>query len=584
MEYVIELSLSNSAFYYRVFFVLAFALSYVIIIYQLWRNNKLTSAYLTAIAFVSLAFVIGCKMLPFLDFYFSQTNESTTISLGQMTLGGILMGLIALFGVVKYLRLSKDLLYYYVLASLASLALQKFGCLFAGCCYGHSAGLIQVSYLSGISHNALPVYQIIGYSITLLLLVQLKRYAVKPAIICYMSLTSYAIIQFVVEFDKLEAQTLAFGDIFYGLKILQWLYVIAILWAILGMLMESRYSRYNEGSVSESKHPIGRIGILFMATILLLLVVKNYLYRGEIIAINIALIPALVYISIRVYKQVTIPKYRIASLFMSIIPLFLMSQTVADKDSTNRYSYHSVGLGFKMGDAQNRIIFSTNPGSCSGTSYSRAFDHSYSLVGGGYSFTKVEQKERKNYNKFEFGLNASIGKHSESYNDITSKTTDYPIFDINPVIKLDARWIGVNFGAHIGNVSQFLIKDVYQGSSIPKTGSNSTVFIPQFSIRIGPSDIIFAEYNYANKFISPLPDIPQDIALGTGLGFTNGFNIRIGTTISSVQSTYFTAYVPIKEKIIIEPLIRYGNGSSYMIGATYRFGRGTWVKKTNTGN
>lgn len=576
MEYVIQLSLSNSAFYYRVFFVLAFALSYIIIIFQLKKNNQLNSTYLTAVAFVSLAFVIGCKLVPFLHLYIYPPSGANTITLGQMTLGGIVMGLLALIGIVKYLRLSKDFLYYYVLASLASLALQKFGCLFAGCCYGHSAGIIQVSYLPGISHNALPVYQIIGYTAIMLLLIQLKKHNFKSAVLCYMSLASYSIVQFIVEFDKLEGQTLAFGQLAYGLKILQWIYVLVLIWAIVGIYFNSRKARFDEGSAAESKYSMIRIAVAFFATIFILLITKDYLYISEVFAINIALIPVLVYISIRVYQHITIPKYRVASLLLSIIPLFLMSQTVVNKGNRNnkKYSYHSLGFGVKTGDAQNTIVFSTStPGSCSGTSYRRTFNHSYFLAGVGYSHTKVEIKERKKYNKVELGVNASFGKHKESYTDLVSGTNDYLIFDINPVVKLNSRWIGANFGAHIGNVSQFLINDYFQGSGAPKSGLNSTVIIPQFSIRVGPSDIIFVEYNYANKFISPLPDIPQDIALGTGLGYTNGFNIRFGTTISSVNSRYISSYIPIKNKIIIEPLLRFGNGNSYMVGANYRFGK-----------
>lgn len=573
MEYVIQLNLSNAAFYYSVFFVLAFALSYLIILYQLKKNNKLNSTYLTAVAFVSLAFVIGCKLVPFLNLYLFPPLGANTITLGQMTLGGIVFGLLALLGVVRYLRLSKDLLYYYVLASLASLALQKFGCLFAGCCYGHSAGIIQVSYLPGISHNALPIYQIMGYTATMLLLMQLKRHHFKPEVLCYMSLASYSVIQFIVEFDKLAGQTLAFGQLAYGLKILQWIYVLVFIWAIVGIYFSSKI-RLDTRFTGKSNTLMVRAAITFFATIFILLITKDYLYKTEVFAINIALIPALVYISIRVYQHITIPKYRVASLFLSIILLFLMSQTVVDRDSTKTYSYHSLGFGVKTGDAQNTIVFSTSsPGSCSGTSYRRTFNHSYILAGVGYSHTKVEINERKKYNKVELGVNASFGKHTESYNDLVSSSTDYPIFDINPVVKLDSRWIGAAFGAHIGNVSQFLINDYLDGSSVPKTGLNSTAIIPQVSLRIGPSDIIFIEYNYANKFISPLPDIPQDITIGTGLGFTNGFNIRLGATISSVESGYISSYIPIKNKIVIEPLIRFGNGNSYMMGANYRFGK-----------
>lgn len=582
MEYVIELSLSNSAFYYKLFFVLAFALSFLIILVLLKQNKKLNSAYLTTVAFVSLAFVIGSKLFPYLDFYFFPPRGSHVISLGQMTLGGIIMGLLALIAITKFLRLGKDLLDYYVFASLASLALQKFGCLFAGCCYGHSAGLIQVSYIAGINHNALPVYQIIWYLFTMFLMWKLKNSNIRTGAICYLSLASYTVIQFIVEFDKLEAQTLAFAELFYGLKILQWLYIFVFIWAVIALYFNQLNANSNAKNSSEFSAPITRIAVVFLSTILILLFTKDFLYRSEIFAVNIALFPALVYISIRVYQHISIPKYRFASLALSIIPLFLMSQTVAERDSTTRYSYHSIKFGAKSGDGQNKIVFDTNPGSCGSTSYARYFDQSFSLVGAGYSYTKVEKKGKMN-NKTEFEINASFGKHTESYDDLVSKTTDYTIFDINPVIKLDSRWVGANFGAHIGNVSHFLNKPVYQGSSIPKTGTNSTVFVPQFSIRFGPKNILFAEYSYANQFISPLPDMPRDFSIGSGFGFGTDFYIKFGSVISSADDTqYFAAYIPIKDKFVVEPLWRFGNGNTFMLGAHYRFGRGIWVKKEYT--
>ncbi len=579
MEYVIELSLSNSAFYYRVFFVLAFALSFLVVIFQLKQNNKLNSSYLTAVAFISLAFVIGCKLIPFLDYYLFPPLETGDIVLGQMTLGGIVLGLLALIFIRKVLHLDKALYDYYAFAIFASLALQKLGCLLGGCCYGHSEGIIQVSYQSGIMHNALPAYQIMAYVATIFLFVKLKKINLKPGSLCYVGLVSYAIIQFVVEFDKLEAQTLAFSDLFLGLKILQWIYVLILLWAVIALFLHARIVNSNKIGASEFGSPILRVALVFLSTILILLFTKDYLYRTEVFAVNIALLPALAYIFVRVYQHISIPKYRLASLALSIIPLFLMSQTVVDKDSVIRYSYHSIGFGAKTGDATNKIVFDTDPDSCSGNTYSRRFDQTFSLVGVGYSYTKVEKQGKMN-NKTELAINASFGKQTESYDDIVSKTTDYAIFDINPVVKLDSRWVGANFGAHIGNVSHFRNKPVYQGSGIPNTGTNSTAFIPQFSIRFGPKDILFAEYSYANKFISPLPDMPRDFAIGSGFGMGTDFYIKFGTVISSADDAqYFTAYIPIKDKFVIEPLWRFGNGNTFMLGAHYRFGRGTWDKK-----
>ena len=93
---------------------------------------------------------------------------------------------------------------------------------------------------------------------------------------------------------------------------------------------------------------------------------------------------------------------------------------------------------------------------------------------------------------------------------------------------------------------------------------------------MGPTQYAFIEYNYANQFISALPEMPQDIAIGSGFGIDNGFYIKFGSTLSGSErqhSLYFSSYIPIKEKFVVEPLLRFNNGNTFMLGAHYRFGK-----------
>jgi len=340
----------------------------------------------------------------------------------------------------------------------------------------------------------------------------------------------------------------------------------------MALLLNQALSIEHKTSAKFNKTIIWRGVIILFTTIFILVLTNNILYRIEIYAINIALIPALSYNVIRVYQHFTIPKYRIATLLLAILPLFLMSQTVIPND-TIKYSYHSLGMGFKMGDATNYIVNDPDPDDCSGPIYPRTFDHSFSLFGLGYSYSKVEKKG-KMHNKIEYGVDASIGKHTESFFDGALETvSEYNIYDINPYFKVDTRWVGLKFGGHVGNLSRFLTKERYEINSYPLSGAKQTGVVPQLSVRVGPVQYLFIEYNYANQFVSALPEMPQDIAIGTGLTYDNGFYLKVGGTISSENSIFLSTYVPITHNVAIESLFRFKNGNTFTFGGHYKFGK-----------
>lgn len=568
-----ELILTNSAFHYQLFFVIAFALSYFLIVLFLKLTNRLDSRYLTAVTLVFLAFVIGSKLISVADYYFFQYEHGSAFRWSQMAVGGIILCSVTLLLVTKFLNLHREFIDYFAFAIIAGLAIQKPGCLLGGCCYGTGNGFINVAYAGGASYNALPVYEIIAYLSVLALLFIIKKRYYKPGSLYYIAIAAFSLVQLVTEFFRSEELTIALAEVHLGLKLIQWLYLGILLISLFALIINQSLSTQTSHTANNNQAMVWRVILTFFATLFILLICKSALYEIEIYAINIALLPALIYNIIRVYQHLTIPRYRIAILLMAIVPLFLMSQTINEND-TIKYNYHTLGMGLKTGDSHNRIINNPNPDDCSGPSYAREFDHSYTLFGVGYSYSKVEKKG-KMYDKAEFGLDASFGKHTESFYDNNGLliTQEFPIYDANPFIKLDTRWVGFKFGAHVGNLSRFLTKRSYKENGMPLSGSKQPVVAPQLSVRIGPIKYAFIEYNYANQFVSPLPEMPQDIAIGMGFGIDNGFYIKYGATLSTEKSMYISSYIPIKDKIIITPLLRFNNGNTFTLGAQYRFGR-----------
>ena len=578
---VVEFHLTESAFHYQMFFVIAFALSYFLIILFLKLNNRLNSKYLTATTLVFLAFVIGSKLISIADYYFFYNEVNGALIWSQMAVGGVILSFITLLLVTKFLNLDKEFIGYFAFAIIAGLAIQKPGCLLGGCCYGAGNGFISVIYADGVSHNALPFYEFIAYISVLILLLVLKKRNFKAGSLYYVAIAAFAIVQLIAEFFRPEELTIALAEVYMGLKILQWLYISLLIVSVLSLIINQRSASHIPYPADNKKVIVWRVVLTFFVALFILLICKGILYEIEIYAINIALIPALIFNIIVVYQHLTIPRYRIATLLLGVVPLFLMSQTVNQND-TIKYSYHTLGMGFKTGDSHNRILHDPNPDDCSGPSWARDFDHSYTLFGIGYSYSKVEKTGKMN-DKVEFGLDASFGKHTESFydNDILT-STDFAIYDANPFVKLDSRWVGVKFGAHVGNLSRFLTKRSYQETGTPLSGSKQPVVVPQLSVRVGPVKYAFIEYNYANQFVSPLPEMPQDIGIGMGFGLDNGFYIKYGATLSSEKSMYISSYIPIKDKIIIQPLLRFNNGNTFTISAQYRFGKSMLSKSQDS--
>jgi hypothetical protein len=303
---------------------------------------------------------------------------------------------------------------------------------------------------------------------------------------------------------------------------------------------------------------------IVVLTSALLLIFEPFLYRIEIYVLSLALLPALALTFVRVFETLTLPGYRLAVLSLCILPLILMSQTVSKRTGTQKV-YHSIKAGYSNSWFRNHIVHDTDPGSCGGVVDSEDFNHDVNVAAVGYSNTHIREKYI-----YELGLNFFYGKHTETMKDAPQSKT-YNLYGLNPYITFDSKWIGFGVGLHLGSTSFAMFKSVKQSSSQVSTGSFQSAGFPQLSFRIFPKEYFFIEYELSSKFPSPMAAFNHDISVGSGFGIKNGFNLKIGTTCSSLTTPYVSGYIPIKNRFVIEPLFSWSESETYMLGLHYRF-------------
>jgi phosphatidylglycerol:prolipoprotein diacylglycerol transferase len=185
-----------------------------------------------------------------------------------------------------------------------------------------------------------------------------------------------------------------------------------------------------------------------------------------------------------------------------------------------------------------------------------------------------------------YGATLTGGKFSET-NYATGGEISRLLIDAGGFIKYDAKWIGLGAGLHLGNLV-YSKGDVFrQGLTISDMDHAyfKTPIFPSGYLRVGPVRSFYADIHIADQFPVSSPGLGFIAGVGTGLGFTNGTSLRIGSSIIDEGTIYVSAYIPIQNKFIIEPLYLWTNRSSvypsypyslpenqFSLGLSYRFG------------
>lgn len=568
MQLLFSISLSSGVDYYLIFYLSSFIASFSISSYCILKSKKNLPLLYTLLAAISLFFVFGCKILPVVETQLlGGAEHSGHIYNAQIALGGIILCFMLIVLLMRFLKIPEFFLKASGLGLLVGLGIQKFGCLLTGCCKGiEMTGQLGLAYGDGLLRHPLPLYEVAFYSVAIWIFFKLKSR--KDSSKIFLAAILFCVIQFFSEFMRDPNDTLVFAQKIVGIKIVQWIYVL------FGLLVLFFYFKNESIKIANSKsysnnYVLTNV-IILLVVVSLFFLIHPFLFQLEIYAINIALIPALLLTMVQLFNHFTLPQYRWASLSFLILPVILMSQTFP-ADTKTQQVYKTIGVGYHGGRFDNYIVNSTNPGSCSGNSYGTDFQQKYSIITIGYSSTKIREKS-----SFSYGINASAGILEEK-NLTTNEVSDNVIGSVNPYFTADLKWLGVGFGLHLGNNFYALTEASKQGYGYPSTGLGKSIILPQAHFRVGPKRFLAIEYDYANHFPYALPAFTHEFAIGSGFSASNGLFFKYGVLFGSQSDyevgRYISGYIPIENKIVIEPLIGLGSMSNvYMLGVSYRLG------------
>ena len=574
--------------WYSIFYLFSSIISYLFLCYLGWKKGYPMLSWILILATGALFFIIGTKLLTFRseewiilfrEGIFPHTDNKSAI-------GGLLFAILGIEMARSWLKIKNFVLDTYVLVVPLGLAIQKPGCLMAGCCYGtptsmpwgiqYSQGtfahyhhwltnIIPADGMFSLPVHPVPIYELLSYILIFGILLLLAPKLQKRGSRFLLALTLLTLSRFTIEFFRDPSATIALGQMIGGLKAIQWLMLVMSL--TFGFLF-LRILNQPFNSAREGDEPVSLIGrkfILILTLSLLMWAVHTGFSPTEMLVMNFKLAPALVLFGIHSWVHFTLPRFRLAGVLILILPLLIMGQSVHDKEADWDY-FHSFGLGGTFGSYGQDARYNEHEGGC-GTAYShKYFDHNYGMATLNYHYLK-----QKGYTRQSFGGSLFGGITTETEVNVPATTKIFSL-GIHPYFNYDVRWIGFGLGASIGYLNYFPttpIDEIYIS-----TGIKTFPLLPSLRFRVGPYDIIDLEYKFLDEFPTQLPVLTHQLSLGSGLGMKNGSGIRIG--LAPPEESYFiSANVLIKNKFMLQAKYiytnsTYGNSNFISFGLNYR--------------
>jgi prolipoprotein diacylglyceryltransferase len=592
--------------YYQVFYLLAFLTAYIILLVEGYRRKFPMLTWILVIACIRLFMVIGTKAFTYTldDWRTMFDNHMLVLNSEKTIFGGLILGFIGYLIGKYWFRFRYHVLDTVAIALPLSASIQKIGCFFAGCCFGTPSALpwavkYPVSTLPHYNHfqgglitnydvYSLPVhpvqlYEVLGGILVVLLVIKTRKYWKAEGSMLLSSLLFYSVIRFCLEFFRDPLSNKSGGEMAGIFKVVQWQFLVFAFVVILLLLWREKRQH-----PAQSLHPAAPPGIhsSLLFTLLMVLIfslLHKWFTLTEIIATNMALVPAIILVIIEIFRTYTIRQYRWLYLCILILPVFLMSQTLPEikKDSTGikQYTtYKTVSGGYAQGEYINLHSIGHGEG-CDRVQNTEYFNQHYNIVGTGYSKTK-ERLDKKETVKY--GMNAYFGNHEETMLSDSSKDNTF-VFGLNPYIRYDRKWVGVGGGLHIGNLLYSKENRYLEGYDKPKSGNLVTYIYPQFYFRVGVKRFLYTDFRLTDQFPTSSTGLRYQLSIGSGLGLKKGPDLRFGTTF--MNSLFASASIPVQNRVVIEPFVWWGlKDQSYVyagysspqyqfsLGLHYRFG------------
>ncbi len=595
--------------WYHLFYNLAFLSSLFILLYEGYNRKFPMLKWIFLLILTRLLFIAGTKVMTFSagDFSVLFSRFQLPETAGKSLLGGLIFGGIALLAGSYLLRFKQNIADAFAVVLPFGIAIQRIGCFITGCCYGKISTLPwAVKYpvqtlphfhqfndklISTNDFLSLAVHPVQLYEMALLLagvfvILKFRKSFKSGGSLFLLSLVLIFAVRFTTEFFRdANAHTIG-GEMISVFNATQLVLLPVTLFLIFLLLKREKTTIQSFSHSPANDFDLKQSFFLFFVLCVCFRMLQSWFVFSEIMAIMFTFAVAITLLGYRIIRHFWFTPYRWLYTAGFILPFILMAQTfpAGQQDSVFVKKYKTIKIGFATGDFENSHNIGQGEG-CDRISNTEYFKQKYNLGAVAFEFTTDKPDEKQQY---RYGVKAMYGNHAETRLSDNYETNN-TLFGITPYVDLETTWIGIGGGLHVGNLIYITENQQIDGTGIPTSGSKSTFVYPQFYLRIGPPKWFFADYHLADHFPSALPGFRHQMGIGSGFGFNNGTNFRIGSNLGSMG--YLSGYFVFDKKYVLEPMYVWGksprgesdkNFHQFSIGLGYRFGftEGNSFKKT----
>lgn len=588
METLFTISTAHGGQYFSLFYTIAFLFVIGFFIIAGFRSKYPKLLWLLITFSGVFFFILGNKLFActpdewlqiFTKFQFPETT-------GKTILGGIIGLIFGIFLATKLLNFRKPVFDKLAIALPIAMAIQRVGCLLAGCCFGTPTDMPwAIKYGAGFmaykthlhdghihlnDHLSLAVhptqlYQIIGCLMIAFIVWRMRRYWKASGNLFLFSVVLYTCFRFFIEFLYDPVANGEAGIIVWGLKYVQWAVAASVL--LIGFIIyirEKRYNALNSDYIFSNKHLL-RATALTIFFILISGIFSMWFDMIEKLIIYVILIPTVILLFINMFRCLTSPNLRWMTGMLIFCSLVFSSQSYTTyKTKTKKTTYMEVSSGgsngvfYKILDHYATIKHAAIY-DCSGHVIKPAYvqrvggppkliKHNFTTFGIEFSYNEIIEKKNNKKKKYRFGLGLSRGVEQETTKDSSSYTKSHMINSINPSIQCDWGWLGLRVGMHIGRLRLTnFSKEVLGNEKNNELISFKTY--PDIAIRLGPKDALYLKWHWSSHFPSSSPLLMHKFGIGTDFKKFDCSTAEIGWSNAGV---YLQTSILIKERVMIE--------------------------------
>ena len=486
---------------------------------------------------------------------------------GKSLISGMLLAVPTMLLIKNLLGFRNAIFTPYAFTIPLGIAIQRIGCLGAGCCYGKTTELPWgISYTFGhkihctqwlegqlriINDASLPVHPVQIYEslmclVALGIIIYIYKKGWKRHQLPYVFLLIYSIIRFMTETLRAPAAHTVGLNNYFGLNTVQWILLFSALLFLCALTGKRRNKPVSILNLQANKGLTIKVYTWYFLLFMLILLSPKYYSSLELLLLGLLFIPLSTIVIWELFKTITIPQLRVATVCICVIGIFLMSQnSPVLQGETKPDKYHEISLGGYAG-TNNLTHYHRD---CDGDKHEDfRFKENYYLMGIGYKYVNIIEDDRA----LTIGLGASFGELSEQVEnsgDYNQQDLNYSyqqnIYIFSPHVKYDLKKVGFGLGLLAGDIS------VFRDSGRPLTAFKRYRVLPQVHFRVGRLNNAWVEFNYGFRFPGTAPANEYELLLG--IRGEHGNLVRVGT--SAFNAIVIRPEFFVNEKIGVEPYV-----------------------------